>query len=125
MDVDKLVYIGDTTIGSYGLLNHTAVTNVTNVTGGTWAAAATAATPDVMLAQVNELLARVWAASGWTVMPTELRVPPAQFGYLVGTKVSTAGNVSVLRYLQENTLSNVQNGKPLNIQPLKWLVGRG
>jgi hypothetical protein len=30
-----------------------------------------------------------------------------------------------MRYLQENSLSNVQNGKPLNILPLKWSVGRG
>jgi hypothetical protein len=125
MDIDQLVYTGDPVVGSYGLLNHPAVTNVSNVTGGTWAAAITAATPDIMLAQVNELLASVWAASGWAVMPTELRVPPQQFGQLVANKVSTAGNVSVLRFLQENSLSNSQNGRPLNIQPLKWLVNRG
>jgi hypothetical protein len=44
---------------------------------------------------------------------------------LVAAKVSTAGNISVLRYLQENSLCNSQNGKPLNIQPLKWLTGAG
>jgi hypothetical protein len=125
MDVDRLVYVGDTTIGSYGLLNHPGVTNVANVTGGTWAASAAAATPDVILAQVNELLGSVWAASGWATMPDELRVSPTEFGYLVNTKVSQAGNISVMRYLQENSLSNVQNGKPLNILPLKWSVGRG
>jgi hypothetical protein len=44
---------------------------------------------------------------------------------MVSAKVSTAGNISVLRYLQENTICNTQNGKPLNIQPLKWLSNAG
>jgi hypothetical protein len=121
MDTDQLVYAGDGTIGTAGLTNHPAVTNVSNVTGGNW----TATTPDTILAQVNELLASVWAASAWAVMPTELRVPPVQFGILVSAKVATAGNISVLRFLQENSLCNTQNGRPLNIQPLKWLNGRG
>jgi hypothetical protein len=127
MDTDMLVYIGDTTIGTTGLCNHSAVTNVANVTGGTWAAALAASppTPNVVLAQVNELLASVWSASGWAVMPTELRVPPVQFGLLVSNTVSTAGKVSLLRFLQENSLCNTQNGRPLNIQPLKWLNSRG
>jgi hypothetical protein len=126
MDIDQCVYIGDTILGTKGLLNHASVTP-SNVTGGTWATAlATPATaPDVILAQINEMLAKCWSNSGWAVMPTELRVPPTQFGILVTTKVSTAGNVSLLRYLQENSLCNTQNGKPLNIQPLKWLVGAG
>lgn len=122
MDIDQLVYTGDALLNTHGLTNHPAVTNVSNVTGGTWAAAAT---PDVILDQMNEMLESVWAASGWAQMPDQVRVPPVQFGKLVSTKVSTAGNISVLRFLQENSLCNTQNGKPLNIQPLKWLVGRG
>ena len=125
MDVDRLVYVGDTTVNSFGLTNHPAVTNVANVTGGTWAAAQAAGTPDVILAQINELLESTWRASGWAIMPTELRVPPTEFGILVSMKVSTAGNISVMRYIQENSLCNTQNGRPLNIQPLKWLNGRG
>lgn len=125
MDIDQLVYIGDTIVGSAGLLNHPTVTNVANVTGGTWSAAIIANTPAVVLAQVNELLSSTWAASAWAVMPTELRVPPTQFGLIVATTVSAAGNISVLRFLQENSLCNTQNGRPLNIQPLKWLNGRG
>ena len=121
MDIDQLVYCGDSTVGTTGLCNHALVTNVSNATGGAW----TPLTPDNMLAQVNELLASVWSASAWAVMPDQLRLPPAQFGMLVNSKVSTAGNISTLRFLQENSLSNTQNGRPLNIQPLKWLNGRG
>lgn len=125
MDVDRCVYVGDTTINSYGLLNHPAVTNVANVTGGSWAAAQAANNPDIILQQVNEMLEATWRASAWAVMPTELRVPPTEFGILVSMKVSTAGNISVMRWLQENSLCNTANGRPLNIQPLKWLNGRG
>jgi hypothetical protein len=125
MDVDRCVYVGDTTINSYGLLNHPAVTNVANVTGGTWAAAQAANNPDIILAQVNEMLEATWRASAWAVMPTELRVPPTEFGILVSMKVSNAGNISLMRFIQENSLCNTANGRPLNIQPLKWLNGRG
>lgn len=126
MDTDEQVYIGDAALGTYGLVNAPLVTNVTNVANGaastaTWATK----TADEILADVNEFLSSVWAASGWAVMPSELRVPPAQFGMLVSRKVSEAGNVSILKYLQDNSLCNAANGRPLNIQPLKWLVGRG
>jgi hypothetical protein len=124
MDIDQCVYTGDPVLGTFGLCNHNSVTPV-NVSTGTWQANITAATVDNILAQVNGLLAACWAASGWAVMPTELRVPPTQFGLLVTTKVSTAGNISLLRFLQENSLCNTQNGKPLNVQPLKWLTGLG
>ena len=58
-------------------------------------------------------------------MPGELRLPPVQFSYLVSQKVSTAGNVSILEFLRANSLSNAANGRPLNIQPVKWLTGLG
>jgi hypothetical protein len=121
MDIDQLVYMGDAAVNTKGLVNHASVVNATAVSGGAWALN----TPDNILGQVNELLASVWAASGYAQMPDQLRVPPVQFGMLVAAKVSTAGNISVLRYLQENSLCNSQNGKPLNIQPLKWLTNAG
>lgn len=125
MDVDEQVYVGDATLGSTGLVNGAPVSNIANVAnsaGGNprWSAK----TANEILADVNELLTSVWAASGWAVIPTELRLPPAQYGYLVAQKVSEAGNVSILKFLLENNLAN-QNGQKLNIQPLKWLIGRG
>jgi hypothetical protein len=58
-------------------------------------------------------------------VPSELRIPPLQLSLLVSTKVSTAGNVSVLRYIQENNLTVTHGAKPLNIQASKWLKNRG
>ncbi|MFG1399840.1 DUF2184 domain-containing protein [Roseixanthobacter pseudopolyaromaticivorans] len=125
MDTDEQVYIGDSVLGVYGLVNHNKVTNVTNVANGAslsplWESK----TADEILADVNELLSSVWAASGWAVIPTELRLPPKKYSYLVSQKVSNAGNMSILEYLRANNLAK-SNGQDLNIQPLKWLNGAG
>lgn len=126
MDVDEQVYVGDSVLGKYGLVNNdTAVVNVTNVAAGaasglTWETK----TPDEILADVNELLSSVWAAAAWAVIPTQLRLPPKKYSYLVSQKVSSAGNMSILQYLRDNNLAK-SNGQELNIQPLKWLNGRG
>jgi hypothetical protein len=81
--------------------------------------------PTQILNDINTLLNAVWAASGWAVCPSELRLPPIPFSLLVSAKVSTAGNMSLLEYVKVNSLSNSVNGRPLNIQPLKWLNGAG
>ena len=126
MDIDESVYIGDVGQGYKGLLNSAEVTaaNVASKTAGgtTWVGNAT---PDEILEDVNTMLEAAWAATGYSVCPSELRLPPAQFAYISSQKVSTAGNVSILTYLEDNSLSLRINGTKLNIQPLKWLTGRG
>ncbi|MDI2595016.1 DUF2184 domain-containing protein [Pseudomonas sp. 681] len=121
MDVDEQVYIGDTELGETGMTNSSVVTNVSNAITGNWGTA----TADQILADVNDLLNSVWSASGFAVCPAELRLPPVQFSQLVSRKVSDAGNISVIEYLRINSLTNSLTGRPLNIQPLKWLTGRG
>lgn len=120
MDTDEQVYIGDTFTGDKGLVNSTLVSTA-NVTGAAWASA----TADVILAQVNEILNAAWAGTGFAVCPSELRIPPAQYSLISTRIVSTAGNQSILQYLAQNSIANNVNGRPLNIQPLKWLTGRG
>ncbi|EFW0430614.1 major capsid family protein, partial [Shigella flexneri] len=65
------------------------------------------------------------AASGYSVVPRDLLIPPEQFALLSSIIVSSAGNQSLLTYLQTNTISYHQNGVPLNIRAVKWLKGRG
>lgn len=125
MDLDNIVYIGDSTMGFTGLVNSTtAVTpsNVANGAAGTpqW----TTKTPAEILKDVNEILTTTWQNAGWAVMPNRLLLPPAQYGYLVSTIVSTAGNQSLLTYLLENNIST-KSGTKLEILPLKWLIGAG
>jgi hypothetical protein len=120
MDIDEMVATGDSSLGVTGLYNNANVSTA-NAPTGSWATA----TPAQMLADVNELLNRVYAASGWAFAPRDLRIDPTSFSILVSTIVSSAGNMSVLEYIKQNSLSNAVNGVPLNIQPAKFLVGAG
>ena len=124
MDIDEQVYVGDTVLNVTGLVNSAVVTVGNVAAGGAGFTQWTTKTPDEILADVNTLLTNCWAASGWSVIPNELRLPPAQYGYIVAQKVSANADKSILTYLLENNLAK-QNGTPLNIQPLKWLIGRG
>lgn len=134
MDVDEQVYIGDTGLSYTGLVNNANASTSNVVANGsshtTWALkisddATGNVGPQQIVNDINTLLTTAWANSGWAVCPSELRVPPTQFGLLAATRVSSAGNISLLEYIKQNTIANQVNGRPLNIQPLKWLVGRG
>jgi hypothetical protein len=59
------------------------------------------------------------------VVPGKLGLPPAKYSYLVSQKVSSAGNISILQFLKDNSLANAVNGVPLDIVPMKFLTGRG
>lgn len=128
MDVDEQVYIGDTTLGVKGLLNSTAVTAEDPTTGSgatvTWAAKLAAGQMSAVLDDVNKLLNAAWAASGYAICPDSLLLPPAQYSALQ-VPVTSAGSVSIMRYIAENSLCNAINGKPLRIDPVKWLYQRG
>lgn len=126
MNTDQMVYIGATEVGAKGLINASEVTATSVAASGTGSSKLwTDKTPDQILADVNTLLKDTWSASAFAVCPSELRLPPAQFAYIASQKVSDAGNVSILKFLQENCISLQVNGKALNIQPLKWLTGAG
>ncbi|ARF49155.1 DUF2184 domain-containing protein [Pantoea stewartii] len=119
MDADEQVYIGDTSLGAKGLLNLDRVP-VSNAVKP-WAQS----TPDEIRDSINTLLTNAWKASAYSVVPTDLLLPPEQFAYLSSVIVSSAGNQSLLTYLKTNTISYHQNGVPLDIRAVKWLKGRG
>ncbi|MDY7626474.1 DUF2184 domain-containing protein [Raoultella planticola] len=119
MDTDEQVYIGDSAKGAKGLLNLSQVTP-TNATK-TWATS----TADEIRDSINQVLSNAWARSAYSKVPEDLLIPPEQYSFLASTIVSTAGNQSLLTYLETNTIAYHQNGKPLNIRPVKWMNGRG
>jgi hypothetical protein len=125
MNTDQMVYIGSSDVGATGLVNSADVTvdNVANGISGSplWINK----TPDEILQDVNALLTASWSASAFAVCPGKLLLPPAQFAYIASQKVSSAGNVSILKFLQENCISLQVNGKMLDIQPVKWLTTAG
>lgn len=118
MDVDEQVYIGDADLGAVGLINNPAVSTGNSTLN--WSSA----TPKQILADINDLLDQAWANSGRSIVPDQLRLPPGLFG-LLNQPVSDGASISVLKYVADNSLCNNVNGKPLEIQPLKWLTGRG
>jgi hypothetical protein len=75
MDIDELVYVGDTLLGHKGLLNsrrrHQPRASPTAPAALRWVNK----TPDEILADFNEILTSCWAASGWAVMPSEAAHP--------------------------------------------------
>ena len=127
MDVDEMVYIGDSAMGKYGLVNATdrVTTGFVALNSGgtstTWANK----TPAEILKDVNDLIAAAWQAAGFAVCPTKLLLPPVQFAYILSQVVSSAGNISILKFLEDNCISLSINGKKLDVQPLKWLTSRG
>lgn len=126
MDTDEMVYIGDTGVTAYGLCNSPLVTAAGVTADGTGSSALwSTKTPDQIVRDVNDALNASWLATGYAVCPDKILLPPAKFAYIVGTKVSTSADKSILKYIQENTICNSVNGRPLDIQPCKWLTGRG
>jgi len=125
MDIDEMVYIGDTGFVKYGLVNSVAVTSGFVATGAALSRLWTSKTPAEILADVNALLNSCWSAAAFAVCPSKILLPPSQFSYITSQVVSAAGNISILKFLAENCIANSINGKPLDIQPLKWLTSRG
>lgn len=125
MAIDEMVYVGDDTMKAKGLLNSDQVTtgSVANGAGGSplWVNK----TPDEILKDVNGLIESAWAESAFAVCPDKLLLPPAQFAFLASQKISTAGNISILTFLEDNSISLRVNGRKLDIQPVKWLTGIG
>lgn len=119
MDTDEQVYRGDSQLGVKGLFNYTGAT-VTNAVKK-WADSTNAE----ILDSINALLTNAWLASGYTIVPRDLRLPPKAFALLSQRLVSEAGNQSLLTYLQNNTIAFHQNGVPLKIYAVKWLEGAG
>lgn len=125
MATDEMVYIGDNDVGAKGLLNSSLVTSGAVANGAAGTPAWATKTPDEILKDVNDMVTAAWQASGFAVCPDKVLLPPAQFAYISSQKVSNAGNVSILQFLEDNSIALRVNGRKLDIQPVKWLTGRG
>ena len=127
MDVDQMAYIGSTEVGKYGLCNSDQVSAGFVATNGGSPALTQwiYKTAVQILYDINDLLETTWAASGYAVCPSKLLLPPAQFAYITSQKVSSAGNISILKFVEDNCIALTINGKKLEIKPVKWLAGLG
>jgi len=119
MDVDEQIYIGDVEMDCTGLLNNPDI-DPADITSE-WDEETD---PKVILTDINGVIESTWRQSGYAVCPTHLLLPPTKFALLVNP-VTSAGSVSILEYVARNSISNQINGRPLEINPLKWLTDRG
>lgn len=127
MNIDQMVYIGSSDVGATGFLNNAGITTSAVANGLSGSSQWVNKTPDEILFDVNSLLESTWAASAYgdNLCPRQLRLPPVQFSYIASQKVSSAGNVSILKFLKENSIALEVNGQELDIKPVKWLPGIG
>ncbi len=84
MDNDEQVYVGDSALNLKGLVTLDGVP--VNNAAKTWAIS----TPDEIRASINQVLSDAWAASGYSVVPRDLLIPPEQFALLSSIIVSSA-----------------------------------
>ena len=125
LKIDRLHYMGSQKYGFGGLLNHGSVLNVSPVANG---AGGTpnfeTKTPEEILADVNEILRSVWEATGLAVMPNRVLVSQRIMGAL-SIPIAPLSGVSILKYLQDNAICKIIDGKDLEIVPVKWASGAG
>lgn len=124
--LDLNVYRGFEKLKTTGLLNDP---NIVTTTAGKGASGKTAwkdKTPDEILDDINQAITAAWVASEYDLdgMPNHILIPPQQYTLLVTRKVSEAGNISVLKYLEENNIANDQ-GRSITIEPCRWCIGAG
>jgi hypothetical protein len=125
--LDKNVYTGYSRYGSTGLVNDPSITAVSAASTGTGSSTLWSnKTPDNILADINKAINDVWAACQYDLsgMPNHILLPPVQYADLVSRKVSDAGNISVLKYLEENNVASNQ-GVDLVIVPCRQCTGAG
>lgn len=124
--MDRNVYEGFPRFGTYGIVNHSYVTAVAAPNGAAGKATWADKTPDEMLNDVNEIMNATWEASEYDLsgMAQHILIPPRQYARLVQSKVSEAGNVSILEFLLNNNIGKNQ-GIDLSINPCRWCIGAG
>lgn len=125
--LDQNVYFGFPEYGSTGLVNDPNVTTALAALNGAATSRAWAdKSPEEILADVDDGIEAVWAASEYDVdgIPNQILLPPAKYADINRRLISTAGSQSVLNYLLDNNIAKTQ-GVNFNIVPCRQCIGAG
>ncbi len=127
MDIDQMVYIGDSSFGTgyTGMANAAAVTAGFAAVGCANPIIVTGLVPSEILADFDAVCYNAWYASGGAVFPDRVLIPFAHEAYIASQLISAAGSASILSFVMANSLCNRRNGRPLDIQSTKWMQGEG
>jgi hypothetical protein len=126
MDIDQMVYVGDTDMNQTGMLNNAGVTPSAVENGALGSPLWVNKSPDEIVADITTLVVAVWTASGYAVCPHKVLLPPVKWSYIATQKISTAGNETIMSYIENKCEMPMRvNGKKLELQPVKWCTGLG
>lgn len=109
---NSVALYGDTQKNFPGLFVDAAVTATTRPSAAVWDAA-TAAT---ILSDINSYIAKINEDTDGNSWPTYLALPPASIG-LLAQQIGTSGTMTLMRWIQEQSLTTLQTGKPFKIVP--------
>lgn len=118
---------GSTEKGFTGLVNSTEVTRTTVAADGT-GASTTWATKTAALRRrdMNDMLSSVRTSTNEVEWANSLRLPPNQWRQIAtaGTGVGD-GTLTELEFFRRNNIYTAENATPLDIRPMRALVGAG
>ena len=130
LDFDKYmdlnVYQGQSLYGTVGLLNDSRITAGAVAAGVSTSTLWKNKTPDEILYDVNKIIVDAWAASQYdqSAVPNHILIDPANYAYIASTKVSTAADKTILKFLLENNIAQ-EKGVNLFIGESRFCIGAG
>lgn len=118
---------GSTEKGVTGLINNASVPTANVPADGTSSSRLwSAKTPALILRDINLALTAPINATKETSIPNRLMLPTSRWQYLSATVMGTGdGNISILKFLQENNVYTAQTGQPLTIVASRELETAG
>ena len=124
--MDLLVYQGSTPYNVAGIINDANVTAASVATGAGASTLWANKTPDEILFDVNKIIVDCWAAAQYDqgAIPNHILIDPANYARIASTKVSSAGNVTILEFLLANNIAK-QKGVSLFIGESRFCIGAG
>lgn len=101
--IDSVAWLGDSTVGIYGLLTYPGVVSYTLPTTGTGTSSLwSTKTPDQIIADVTGMISAVRVATNGKEVPTTLLLPQVEYLRLAGLRTGAYNDKTVLAYLKEN-----------------------
>lgn len=125
--LDRMVYVSyPEKLGAYGLLNNPAVLVTTADTGANGSTEWATKSANEILADWNTALTYINEVTEYdpSALPNHVLLPPRQFGWLVSQLISSAGNNSILNFLNQNNFVQSQGGN-LVVVSCRWCIGAG
>lgn len=110
--MDESTFKGLSGYGTTGLLNNPNVTAQSVAAGASTKTTWADKTPNEILADVNGAITTVWGRAGndMSAIPNHITLPFEQYNYIATTKVSDIAEKTILTFILENNICNINGG---------------